>query len=75
MSRRTTIERILRDDNDPAAQTVRQWAIVKDDPGGIMIRERSDEKGTGFILLREEDVPLFIEDLKEIIGGRSDETD
>lgn len=59
MVARKTIERILRDDDDASGQSVREWK-VESDPGTITVRLRN---GDGFLLMRADDVDLFINDL------------
>lgn len=62
MSRRITLERVLRDDNDANGQTVRTWIMQRDDDL-IMIRAR---EGSDFILIRKADAQQFHEDLQAI---------
>lgn len=59
MAARITIERILRDDDDDAGQSVRGWKIEADS-GFLNVRSMS---GAAFILLRAADVRLFALDL------------
>lgn len=61
MSRRVTFERILRDDDDDAGQTIRDWKIEASD-GHVTIKDRHD---AGFIMLRPEDVDVFMKDLHD----------
>ena len=68
MSKRTVIQRILRDDDDHSGQTIRQWAITIDDPGGFMLRDREDGNGCGFVMLRRADIPLLIADLEQALA-------
>ncbi len=60
MAARVTIERILRDPDDAAAQTVRDWKIEAEQ-GHIVIRLKH---GDGFIMLRPDDVEIFTNDLR-----------
>lgn len=59
MAARVTIERILRDDDDASGQTIRDWKIEAE-AGHVTVRLKH---GDGFILLRADDIPIFIYDL------------
>lgn len=59
MAWRKTIDRILRDDDDASGQTIREWKIEAE-PGHITIRLRH---GDGFLMMRPDDVELFIADM------------
>lgn len=59
MAARITVERILRDDDDASGQTVRDWKI-ESEAGFVTIRLNN---GDGFILLRDDDVNQFMQDL------------
>lgn len=61
MAARITVERILRDDDDTSAQTVRDWVIEAAD-GFITIRLKH---GTGFLLMRASDIDIFAADLRK----------
>ncbi|MCK5746468.1 MAG: hypothetical protein KAH44_09635, partial [Oricola sp.] len=56
---------ILRDDDDHSGQTIRQWAITVDEPGGVMLTDCPDGNGSGFVMLRRADIPLLIADLEQ----------
>lgn len=56
---RNTIERILRDPEDASGQTMREWKIEAE-RGHITIRLKH---GDGFLMMRADDVDLFIKDL------------
>lgn len=60
MAVRHTIERILRDDDDDSGQTIREWKIEAEPGVGVMVKMNH---GNGFILLRADDVGLFVNDL------------
>lgn len=60
MSARITLERILRDDDDDSGQTIRDWKI-ESERGNVTIRMKH---GNGFVMMRPDDVDVFIEDLK-----------
>lgn len=63
MAKRTTIERILRDDDDDSGQTVRAWQIQRE---GNFITLRDSEHSKDFIALRSEDCEILAADLREI---------
>lgn len=68
MPARITIERVLRDEDDATGQSVRDWAIEVD-AGHITIRLKH---GTGFLMLRTDDIPLFSADLdRACVASRS----
>lgn len=59
-----TLERILRDEDDASAQTVRGWLLTRDgDSLQIARNEHSD-----WNMVRVEDVPQLVADLLEIAG-------
>jgi hypothetical protein len=60
MPAKITVERILRDENDDSGQSIRDWKI-ESECYGVMIRLKH---GSGFILLRADDVDIFIADLR-----------
>ncbi len=57
---RVTVERILRDDDDHTGKDIRDWKIEAE-RGHVTIRLRH---GDGFLLLRPDDVSIFINDLR-----------
>lgn len=57
MAARITVERILRDDDDDAGQSIREWKIEAE-AGFITIRPPH-----GFLILRPADVEAFAADL------------
>lgn len=59
MAVRKTIERILRDDGDDAGQSIREWKIEAES-GHITVRLKF---GDGFLMLRADDIGLFVNDL------------
>lgn len=59
MAVRKTIERILRDPEDASGQTIREWKIEAES-GHVTIKLKH---GDGFLLLRADDIGLFINDL------------
>lgn len=65
MTRRTTIERILRDEDDASGQTVRAWRLRRD---GSFIQIGRDEDSDWFCI-RPEDAAQLAADLLEIAGG------
>jgi len=68
MASRRHIERILRDEDDISGDTIRQWHISREN-NFITLRK---SEGEMFLHLRSEDVPILIEDLKEIAAMRSE---
>lgn len=60
MAARITFERVLRDDDDANGQTVCDWKIEAE-RYGVKIALKH---GTGFLLMRANDVNLFIIDLE-----------
>ena len=60
MAARVTIERILRDEDDDAGQTIRDWKI-ESEAGHITIRMKH---GDGFIGMRADDVDWFVDDIR-----------
>lgn len=58
---RVTVERVLRDDDDHSGQTIRDWKI-ETERGHITIRLRH---GDGFLMLRPDDIEIFIGDLHQ----------
>jgi len=62
MAARITLERVLRDDNDASGQSIRDWKIEAE-AGNITIRMKH---GTGFLLLRPDDVDQFVIDLNRL---------
>lgn len=60
MAVKYTIERILRDDDDVSGQSIRSWIIEVEPSASVVIRMNH---GDGFILLRADDIDLFINDL------------
>lgn len=60
MAARVTIERILRDEGDAMGQSIREWSIAAE-PGHVTVRLRY---GDGFILMRTDDIELFVDDLR-----------
>lgn len=63
MTVKLTLERILRDDDDASAQTVRGWALSID-TGSLSVR-RSADQAEG-LLIRLDDVGDLIADLNAI---------
>jgi hypothetical protein len=62
MAVRTTIERILRDDDDDSGQTVRYWRIEVEGRHLSIMRDR--ESGSQQVMLiRASDVETFVRDL------------
>lgn len=59
MPARITIERTMRDEDDAAGQSVRNWKIEVE-ASHITIRLKH---GDGFLLLRADDIPYFAADL------------
>lgn len=59
MAVRKTIERILRDNGDDSGQSIREWRIEAE-RGHVTVRLRH---GDGFLLMRADDVQLFIADM------------
>lgn len=59
MAARVTIERILRDDDDHAGQSIREWKIEAES-GHITLRAREN---LNFLLLRASDIDLLRADL------------
>lgn len=59
MAARVTFDRVLRDDDDNSGQTIRDWRI-ESEIGTITVRLKH---GSGFLLMRPEDVDLFVVDL------------
>lgn len=60
MAARITIERLLRDDDDDVGQSIRDWKI-ESERCAITVRMKH---GTGFLIMRPDDVDLFIADLQ-----------
>lgn len=60
MAARITIERLLRDDDDDVGQSIRDWKI-ESERHGVAVRMKH---GTGFLIMRPDDVDLFIADLQ-----------
>lgn len=67
MATRKTFERLLRDDDDTSGQSIRQWAIIEEEPGCFKITDRADCEGAGWLMLRRGDIPLLIQDLQNAI--------
>lgn len=60
MAARITIERLLRDDDDASGQTIRNWQIEAE-PGFVKVCLKH---GDGFLLMRADDVDLFVADME-----------
>lgn len=63
MSARVTIERVLRDEDDAAGQSVRRWRIEAES-GHVTIRTGGE---ISFLLIRADDVDLFVRDLNQAV--------
>lgn len=63
MSARVTIERVLRDDDDAAGQSVRRWRIEAE-AGYVTIRTGGE---ISFLLIQTGDVDLFVRDLNQAV--------
>lgn len=59
MAARITLERVLRDGDDDRGQTIRDWKIEAE-RYAVTVRMKH---GDGFILMRPDDVDLFVADL------------
>jgi hypothetical protein len=71
MVARTTIERVLWDDDDCSGQTVRRWCIECAD-GTATIRK---ERDVGFVIsLPIADVDIFVDDLRRAIALAAPDT-
>lgn len=60
MAARITMERILRDDDDMSGQSIRKW-VIESEGGHVTVRVNH---GEGFLLLRPEDIDVFVADLE-----------
>ena len=64
MTKRVTLERILRDDDDQSGQSIREWKMeIEDDQ--IKIRPRD---GADFLMIRADDVDQFHDDLLALVS-------
>lgn len=70
MTARITVERVLRDNDDDAGQSIRTWKIEAE-RGAVTIRLNH---GDGFILLRPDDVEVFAADLRKAADSANAET-
>jgi len=61
VAKRTTIERVLRDDGDNAGQSIRDWKIEAEN-NHVTLRSGHDLE---FIMLRKADIDLLIADLQQ----------
>lgn len=68
MSARVTIERILRDDDDAAGQSVRRWRIEAE-ADYVTIRTGGENS---FLLIQTGDVDLFVRDLNQAVAAAAE---
>lgn len=68
---RQTLERILRDPDDHSGQSIRSWRLQRDDGStAIHIDNGREDRPVGaFLIIRAEDVPALIADLKRIAAA------
>jgi hypothetical protein len=62
VSAKRRLERILRDEDDASAQTVRRWLLTAAD-GHLQI---ASNENSDWIMIRLSDVPQLVADLQEI---------